>query len=278
MKKWKLMLSLAVPLALLIGWIAWADKALTVTELTVPMARLPESFDGLRIAHVSDLHNAEFGERNEKLLTLIREQQPDIIAVTGDLIDSRRTDADIALRFAEGAAAVAPVYYAPGNHESRVPKDYLKLTEGLKKLGVTVLEDQSVTLEKDGSTLRITGMLDMSFFREGFVTETAARTMARLENALGEGDLCTVLLSHRPDLFENYAERGIDLTLAGHLHGGQFRLPLIGGLASIGQRDAGLYTEKDKQMVVSRGLGNSLFPFRFNNRPELVMLTLKKVE
>ena len=79
MKKWKLMLSLAVPLALLIGWIAWADKALTVTELTVPMARLPESFDGLRIAHVSDLHNAEFGERNEKLLTLIREQQPDII-------------------------------------------------------------------------------------------------------------------------------------------------------------------------------------------------------
>ncbi|MBQ4051533.1 MAG: metallophosphoesterase [Oscillospiraceae bacterium] len=258
--------------------IIWANKALTVTKLTVCSEALPESFSGFRIVHVSDLHNTEFGAENEELLRLIESQSPDLIAVTGDIIDSRRTDVGIALKFAEKAAEIAPVYYVPGNHESRVPKEYTRLTDGLRTSGVTVLEDAAAVLEREGEKLCLAGLTDYAFYGRFTKEEGIENTRKRLSSLLKEREEYTVLLSHRPQLFPAYAACKINLTLCGHLHGGQIRLPLIGGLASVGQPESGLYTEDDVQIVISRGLGNSLFPFRVNNRPEIVVVELQKGE
>ncbi len=260
---------LTVILCGLTGWIWWANGALEVNRYTVSSERLPRSFDGYKIAHISDLHNAELGKSNERLLNLIESTAPDIIAITGDLIDSRNTDIDIALEFAEGAVKIAPCYYVSGNHEARV-KDYGRLKSGLTELGVTVLENQKYDLCINGETVCLIGVSDPEFVDSD------------TDSALGEltdGDDYTVLLSHRPELFELYTKYDVDLALSGHAHGGQFRLPFVGGMAAPNQGifpkyDAGLYTEGSTNMIVSRGIGNSLFPFRINNRPEVILIEL----
>ena len=102
---------IAVVLIWLIVWIVWGNTALELNTYTIASSRLPDAFDGYRIAHVSDLHDTEIGDHNEKLLARLRQASPDMIVITGDLIDSRNTDIEIALEFAEAAMRIAPCYY-----------------------------------------------------------------------------------------------------------------------------------------------------------------------
>ena len=257
----------ALAAAALTAWTLWGNTALTAEKITVSSERLPAAFSGFAIAQVSDLHNAEFGEDNEKLLDLLAGLSPDMIALTGDLVDSRSTGLGIALRFAEKAAEIAPVCYVPGNHEARIA-DYDALREGLSAAGVTVLEDAALPLSRAGESITLIGLRDPDF-----AAGSPGSPARRLSGF-------TLLLSHRPEYFPVYAGCGIDLTLSGHAHGGQIRLPFLGGLLAPGQGflpeyDAGLCREGDAQMVVSRGLGNSVFPLRVNNRPEVVLVTLQ---
>ena len=259
----------AALLLALILWTIWGNTALEVNEYTITSEKIPDSFDGFRIAQISDLHNAEFGAHNEQLLNLLRDAAPDIIVITGDLVDSRNTRIDIALRFAEAAVKIAPCYYVTGNHESRIA-EYPLLKAGLIDIGVTVLENEAVMLEQGGEAITLLGVDDPDF--QTFPIST------RLDSLVPENTY-TVLLSHRPELFDTYASCGIDLVFSGHAHGGQFRLPFIGGLAAPHQGlfpkyDSGLYTDGTTNMLVSRGIGNSIFPFRFNNPPEIVVVTL----
>ena len=119
-KKFIFLAVVAIVLVALVIWIAWGNTALELNTYTVSSAKLPQSFDGYRIAHVSDLHNAEMGKDNEKLLTILRDADPDMIAITGDLIDSRSTNVEIALNFIREAVKIAPCYYVTGNHEARI--------------------------------------------------------------------------------------------------------------------------------------------------------------
>ena len=255
----------------LVIWLLWANTAIEVNEWTIESADIPEQFGGFRIAQVSDLHNAEFGRDNERLLKLLRESEPDIIVITGDLIDSRNTDLQIALAFAEKAVQIAPCYYVSGNHESRI-SGWAALRKGLSDAGVTVLEDRSVMLERSGGTLTLVGLADPDF-RGPFV--------AGLREMSGQQEGYTILLSHRPEYFELYADCGVDLVFSGHAHGGQVRLPFVGGLIAPGQGlfpeyDSGLYRQGDTVMLVSRGLGNSIAPLRVNDRPEILVAVLKR--
>lgn len=274
MKKKICLICIAILLsAALAWWIAWSNTALMTTELTVSSARLPCEFSGFRIAQVSDLHNAAFGAENETLLARLTEASPDMIVITGDLLDARRTDVTLALSFAQNAAQIAPTYYVTGNHEART-EEYAALEDGLLEAGVTVLRNRSVLLWRGEAAIRLSGVDDLDFSSEIPLDERLAEL---------SGEEYTVLLSHRPERFENYVSAKIDLTFSGHAHGGQFRLPLIGGLFAPNQGlfpryDAGLYSKNGSAMVVSRGLGNSAFPFRFNNRPELVIVTLYLTE
>ena len=265
-------------LLILIVWTAWGNAALELNTYTISSRGLPDAFDGYRIAQVSDLHNAEFGDGNQRLLDMLREAEPDMIAITGDLIDSRKTNIAVALAFAEEAVRIAPCYYVSGNHEARVP-EYRELKAGLEAAGVTVLDDARAEIEISGKSITIIGVNDPSFLAD-YLTSDAAVMDRKLSELSSEDASFTILLSHRPELFDTYAAHEMDLVLTGHAHGGQFRLPLIGGLIAPNQGlfpkyDDGLYSEGNTNMIVSRGLGNSIIPFRFNNRPEVVLIELK---
>ena len=250
-----------------------------VSTISISSSHIPAAFSGFRIAQVSDLHNSEFGKNNTELLKLLSESRPDIIAITGDLIDANHTDVGIALGFAQESVRIATTYYVTGNHEAASPQ-YDTLKAGLEEAGVIVLEDEAVSLERNGETITLLGLGDPDFTVKGdMFGETAAMVSTKLKNLDDGKGGYTILLSHRPELFETYVNCSIDLVFAGHVHGGQFRLPFIGGLVAPNQGlfpkyDAGLYTDGGTSMVVSRGIGNSIIPFRFNNRPEIVLVEL----
>ena len=279
-KKTKIILCMlsAIIFALFI-WTIWGNTALTVSNIKISSSHIPAAFSGFRIAQVSDLHNAEFGKNNTELLKLLSESRSDIIVITGDLIDANHTDVGIALGFAQESVRIAPTYYVTGNHEAASPQ-YDTLKAGLEEAGVIVLEDEAVSLERNGETITLLGLGDPDFTVKGdMFGETSAMVSTKLRNLIDDESRYTILLSHRPELFETYTDGGIDLVFSGHAHGGQFRLPFIGGLAApnqglFPQYDAGLYTDGGTSMVVSRGIGNSIIPFRFNNRPEIVLVEL----
>ena len=276
-KKWILSL-IALILFILIGCTLWANTALEVNEYEIVNDRIPQGFDGFRIAQISDLHNAEFGERNEKLIQLLSQTDPDIIVITGDLIDSRHTDIEIALDFARQAVKLAPVYYVSGNHEARV-REYEDLKMGLAEAGVIILENQKVEITQEGESITLMGIDDPSFLEDYLFGDSESVARQAIENLQNESDGYTVLLSHRPELFDLYVETEMDLVFSGHAHGGQFRLPFIGGLVAPNQGffpeyDAGLFSEGSTTMIVSRGVGNSIIPIRVNNRPEIVVVKL----
>lgn len=280
-KKTILIVSVLVILGLGI-WTLWGNTALEVNEYEIMSDKIPEAFTGFRIAQVSDLHNKDFGEGYGQLLTLLSEINPDIIVVTGDLIDSRQTDLDVALEFAWQAGKIARVYYVSGNHEARVP-EYEDLKSGLVKAGVVILENQKVEITREGESITLMGIDDPSFQEDYLFGDSESVARQAIENLQNESDGYTVLLSHRPELFDLYVETGMDLVFSGHAHGGQFRLPFVGGLVAPNQGffpkyDAGLFSEGNTNMIVSRGVGNSIIPIRFNNRPEIVLVTLRNMK
>ena len=263
----KKLLAGLILLVLLTAWLLWANTALEVNTFPIESEKLPASFDGFRIAQVSDLHNAGFWQ---DVAEALRQIQPDIIVLTGDLIDSGRTDVDAALAFAEQAAQIAPCYFVSGNHEAWSPGHWEKLREGLKQSGIVLLENDRVRLELGGEHLTLLGLSDSSFGGDH------ARVLGEL--AAGEG--YKILLSHRPERMGLYAEADIDLVFSGHAHGGQFRIPFLGGVIAPDQGffpedDSGLYEQDGTAMLVSRGIGNSIIPLRICNRPEILVAQLK---
>ena len=279
-KKRILTVAIYVLIALTV-WTLWGNSALEVNEYEIVSDQIPEAFNGFRIAQVSDLHNAEFGENNVKLIELLAQTDPDMILLTGDLIDSRHTDIEMALEFARQAIQIAPVYYVSGNHEARVD-EYEDLKIGLAEAGVVILENQKVQITRDAESITLMGIDDPSFREDYLFGDSESVARQAIEDLQNESDGYTILLSHRPELFDLYVETEMDLVFSGHAHGGQFRLPFIDGLVAPNQGffpkyDAGQFTEESTAMIVSRGVGNSIIPIRFNNRPEIVIAELNPV-
>ena len=256
-----------------LAWMVWSNVSLELSHYTVESEDLPSSFDGFRIVQISDLHNEELGKDHRRLLARVKEAKPDIIVLTGDLIDSRKTDVETALKFVDAAVKIAPVYYITGNHEQRVPTALILLEQGLSKAGVHILRNETVFLERDGERLCLAGVDDPHFF-------DSMDSYFNALPALCDWEEYTVLLAHRPEYFDYYEKAGADLSLAGHIHGGQIRIPFKGGLIAPYQSffpeyDNGLYEKGDSTLVVSRGVGNSVFPIRFNNRRHVVLVELR---
>ena len=268
--------------AILAGWLLWGNASPTTSAVAVTSDRLPEGFEGFRIAQVSDFHNAKFGRENEKLLSMLRSARPDVILLTGDLIDCRNLDIPVALSFVREAVEIAPCYYATGNHESRI-EEFPQLQEGLESAGVTVLRNETTVLERKGDRITLLGVDDPAFVVDYITGDCRPVMTEALTELMAEEEGYTILMSHRPEWFSLYRDFGVDLTFSGHAHGGQFRLPFIGGVIAPNQGffpkyDAGMFTENDCTMIVSRGLGASIIPLRINNRPELVVAELHRQE
>lgn len=274
-----ILVAVSIAFVAIVIWIAWGNSALMVNEIKITNDKIPQSFEGFRIAQVSDLHNAELGKDNNKLIEKLNECEPDIIVLTGDLIDSNHTNLEVALSFARQAVKIAPCYFVTGNHEAWVGSQYEELKTSLENAGVTVLQDEAIELNYGDECIQLIGLNDPDFSeRDSFLSESI------LETKLSEINISngfTILLSHRPEHFNVYQNKNIDLVLSGHAHGGQFRLPFLGGVIAPNQGlfpkyDAGIYTENGTTMIVSRGIGNSIIPFRVNNRPEIVLVELHR--
>jgi len=280
-KKHIIMLAIVTVLILLIIWIAYGNTDLEIYKYNVKSEDIPSEFDNFRIVQISDLHNAEFGENNEKLLLMLKQADADIIAITGDMIDSRNTDVDVAISFAQKAVNIAPVYYVNGNHESRVLGEYEKLKQGLTDAGVNILENSSADIAIGDEAITLIGINDPTFRME-LVDDTMEQNIAhQLEDVIPDNDNYKVLLAHRPEYFDVYAGN-VDLVLSGHAHGGQFRIPFVGGLVAPGQGFfpeyyEGSHIKENTEMIVSRGIGNSIIPFRINNKPEIIVAELTKI-
>ena len=276
--------------------------------------KIPKSFDGFKICQISDLHNTVFGKKNIKLIRRIQKARPDIIVITGDLIDSRRLNIDAAMNFVAAAMEIAPCYYVPGNHETRLPEEYEEIVKVLREMGAVVLDgtyvrksgdrmynvlsdsmdhishrdmpmkDTCAVLRRGDDEILLYGVVDPIFLlgklNESKNAGAMNRALKRMKIDTGKFNM---LLSHRPELIKVYAAHKLDLVLCGHAHGGQFRLPFVGAVFAPNQGfwpkyTAGQVKKGGTTMVVSRGLGESVIPFRINNRPEIVYVVLESAD
>lgn len=266
--------------ALLIIFLAWQNNGIVITKYEYANKKLPEKFNGFKVLHISDLHNKNYGER---LINKIKKINPDIIVITGDLIDRRKTMINTAADFIDGIVKIAPTYYVSGNHE-QLSKHFDELKTVLHKSNVIIMDNSYATLYKNGFSIGLIGIADpaINFGKKTYLKENNFSYVRDNITKLIK-DINTdfnVLLSHRPELFSVYNELKIDLVFSGHAHGGQIRIPFVGGVLSPNQGffpkySEGMHSEGATSIVVSRGLGNSVFPFRIFNRPELVLVTLK---
>lgn len=273
----------AMVVLLLILWtlfFRWQQEGIVTEPYRVSAPGLPAAFDGLRIVQLSDLHGKQFGEGNGRLLEAVAALKPDLIAVTGDLID-REEQLSMVPALARGLTAIAPTYYVTGNHEWAVRR-VNDLKGILTQCGVTVLSNEYRILEREGQRIAVAGVDDPN----GPYDQKTGPEL-RSEIAGLEGDVYTLLLSHRDTVYD-YAGWGYDLVLCGHGHGGIVRIPLLDrGLLSTDRSffpefDGGVYGFADGgSCVVSRGLGSNTVPFRafrLFNRPDLPLIILNTSE
>ena len=273
------LISIAVSIVFAIIFCLWQNNSLVISEHDYINESLPSDFDGFKIAHISDLHNKSFGKDQIRLLEKLKGVSPDMIVITGDLIDRRKYDLDLAMMFIEGAVDVAPVYYVSGNHEAW-SGEFSLIKESLLSAGVSVLDNEKLKITKANSWINILGVSDPDFLTSSYMDGTNISDMSKKLEEWSAEQGFKILLSHRPELLDLYAHHQMDLIFTGHAHGGQFRIPLMGGLVAPDQGffpefTSGLHIKGPSTMFISRGLGNSIVPIRIFNRPEIIAVTLK---
>ena len=279
MKKITIIFSIICLLLILCGiYFYFENTTLEVSTYQIATNKIPNEFNNYKIIQISDFHNNTSSKLTKKIVEKIKNQKPNIIVITGDLIDSTKTNVDIAIDMIKEIIEIAPIYYVTGNHEART-NEYDNLKSQMIELGVKILENEAQEIQLNNSTINILGINDPSFNKERDILDSEI-VKSNMENIQYNKDNFTILLSHRPEVFKIYVEKNIDLVFTGHAHGGQIRLPFIGGIIAPNQGTFpeytdGIYREKDTTMVVSRGIGNSIIPFRVNNRPELIIVELK---
>lgn len=277
-----------IVLLLLVIFFIEQNNHIVISRYKYKNSKIKKDFDGYKIVQISDLHNKDF---QEILSKKIAKEKPDIIVITGDLIDATRTDFKVVKSFISKIINISKVYYVSGNHE-HTSGEYFNVLELLKRFGVIILEDKYLKIKKKNSEIGLLGVADprINMNKKGYFKATAVDYLKsnhkdyfnkKLDRLFEEVDTdFNILLSHRPEEIKTYAENKLDLVFSGHAHGGQIRLPFIGGLFSPKQGlfpklTSGVHKINTTSMVISRGLGNSRFPFRIFNRPEIVIVELK---
>ena len=262
-------------LAALVCLLLDSQLRIVVSEYTIESDKLPETFDGFRIVQLSDLHGAEFGRENRRLIRAIQAQKPDMIAVTGDLVDES-SGAETMTELMGTLSSHALCCYVTGNHEWAAGNAG-GLKNALRSRDVWVLDNRCQLLTRDGEHILLGGVDDPNGPAD-MVSPPALVNAARQEHA----EDFFLLLGHRNDWVEKYPALDVDLLLCGHGHGGLVRLPWVGGLFGsertvFPEHTAGVFSADSYDMVVSRGLGNSPGTLRLFNNPEIVVIHLKKI-
>lgn len=245
-----------------------------------------KSDTGFRAVVVSDLHDHRFGGDNEKLAEKIREADPDVIIMDGDMLNAESADASVPLELIGLLKDTAPIYYALGNHElSYMENGHSDLQEELESAGTVVLDKNYVDIEVNGTQVRLGGLYDYSFGLNGNNDALAAPsdTLSFLQD-FQNTDRMKIMLSHRPDSFifgDASKVWDVDLVISGHNHGGQVVIPFLGGLYGGDQGwfpeyVHGMYQKDNILLFETSGLGSDKQKLpRFNNPPEIAVLTIK---
>lgn len=269
MKKIKKFIMILIFFISIYGFIYFQNNNLQITGYEIINEKIPKSFNNYKIIQVSDYHNNKNKMINKKLKDILEKEEPNLIVVTGDLIDSTNTDTNQALNLIDELKKYADVYFVTGNHESWT-QEIDELYKGLIKREVEILNNKEKQVYKEDEYINILGIED---------SETLEILRKNLEGLKKDKNIFNILLSHRPEYFNEYIKEGLDLILTGHAHGGQIRIFNQGIVAPnqglFPKYTSGKKTEGNTTMITSRGIGNSIIPIRINNHPELVVVTLK---
>jgi predicted MPP superfamily phosphohydrolase len=262
-------------MAIIAGWIVWETVALSVEYVEIPIEGLPPEFDGFRIAQVSDLHGMRFDPAGQEAQAIIQ-AGVDLIVTTGDYVHRNNIDGiNRIFPFMQTLVKIAPVYAVSGNHDHWT--DWPYIAGRLREAGVTVLENSHVRIKRGAGEIILAGVSD-PYTGHG-----------SLNKALPvQADTVIVLLAHAPTWFEPWnaatapaSLHRVSLTLAGHTHGGQIKLPFLGAVTTASGRlfppshVEGLSREGDGWLYINRGLGQGGLAVRFLARREVTIITLK---
>ena len=285
----KCCLAFALVIFVFVGITIYQNSTIKVTKYDVKNSKIPKSFNDFKIVQLSDIHNDYYGDKLTDLIDKVKKEEPNIIVITGDLVDAQRYNVENTLNFIDAIKDIAPIYFIYGNHDICIEGDsyYTRMVEDLENRGVIFLniKEDKITIGDD--SINIIGIQDPSVVyaieKFAYLETSEEITRGMIQEFLNEVDTennFTIMLAHRPEYFEVYANYNIDLVLTGHAHGGQFRIPFIGGLYAPNQGlfpkyTSGVHSSNNTEMIISRGLGNSRFPIRVFNTPEIVSITLK---
>ncbi|MCK5591145.1 MAG: metallophosphoesterase [Candidatus Pacebacteria bacterium] len=278
-KKRKLFLILTfLVFPIILGWYSFSFEPnnIQIEKINIEIENLPESFDGVKIVHLTDFHSQGFDKREKMVLEMVSQLDPDFVFITGDFVDRKTKDIDSVQEFWQelGDQYKGKIFGVLGNHEYRNKNtDIDSLKETLEKSEITVLDNENQKIYKAEEYVYLVGVDDPHTGR------------ADLEKALADtkGDVPKILLAHSPEIIsdlENLREEEIDLVLAGHTHGGQIKIPFIRPFwvptENRGKYASGLFEINNTYLYVNRGIGLSTFPIRFNCSPEIALIELSK--
>ncbi len=267
-------------LALLSALIYFDNTLIKVSNYKIKSDKIPKGFNNFKIVHLSDLHSYGLKNYNIQLIKKINNANPNIIVMTGDMVNKYDTNFEKFLNLSEVLSKKYDIYYILGNHEVRLKKDDLDfIIQKLEKFGIKILSNEKVNIMRKKDYINIYGMdIPLSYYK---IINKPSNVEEIINGALNQCNKIeyNILLAHNPLYFEEYAKNNVDLTLSGHVHGGMIRLPFIGALLSPERKffpkySSGVYEVNNKKLIVSRGIGHSRPGVRLFNRPEIVSITL----
>lgn len=281
LKRWLAAVLLAAAAVIVWGFLG-SKYALEVTSYAITTPKLTEA---IRIVQLTDLHNGEFGEDNTRLVRLVQKQHPDLILMTGDMLNGDEMRTDVVQRLIEQLAEVAPVYASRGNHEKAIGKLYgIDVHALYREAGAVLLELDHAEITVNDQQIRLGGVFGYCLAEEYLKSGEAKWAEVEFLKDFQDTELFTILLCHYPLCWivnDNLEQWDIDCVFAGHTHGGQVRLPFVGGVYAPDEGYfpgpcSGLYYSQDRErvMVLSRGLGSRGKIPRFNNVPEIVVVDI----
>ena len=292
-KKW---MWASLLLAAAVFWNMYWNNTIVVHTYTHQNQNLPGSFTGFRIVQLTDIHSVRNKKQGQLIYEKTKAQKPDIICITGDLVDSKYYAVHgvegeaLTIALVQSLVELAPVYYIYGNHEMILLDDPQRnaFKVDLEEAGVNIINNKVIALtsEKESEQIYIAGIQDPSTLYKDlrFVRyDTNGERMEAMLDMVMEGidsEDFFVLMSHRPEYLELYDQYAMDICLSGHAHGGQFRIPFVGGVYAPGQGflpkyTVGVYETEDLALYVGTGIGNSVIPVRVFNPPEILTIILE---
>lgn len=287
MGKWFWIFLAIVVLIAAIGFLLWwSNFGVSVSHYTVSSSKIPSGFNGYKIIQLSDLHSASIGRKNSRLLKAVRDEEPDIVVMTGDMVSRYDSDFDAAAALAKDLAEDFPIYYIRGNHEQGLEKeDRESYWTRLTQAGITILDNEAVSLKAENEDeIKLYGLwVNLNYYHQ-MASYYKPLTAETIRSIIGDApESYSILLAHNPNHFKAYAEWGADLIFSGHIHGGMVRLPFIGGILSpetllFPKYDAGSYKAGDSTMILSRGLGRGRMGIRVFNPPDVVSVVLHNTD